>query len=205
MGQFESGKWIVAISLYFFVLFLCVYCIVSAANEEGIDTGTLYFNDPGFVSTGNDPSSVTGTCQGTNIPQCSNTFASDASCEQIPGCTWMNSTMVCYGWHGISCSDIESNASLIPVNFTKQEFCQMLRCTYLDATGLEVPIVTVDPNEQYSMGSVSQTIAVITGIGYNSANLGMPASWAFVGQFLIFWIPFFMLLWAIYMALPFVH
>lgn len=55
------------------------------------------------------------------------------------------------------------------------------------------------------MGDVLTSISVITSIGSGSYQLGMPSSWSWLFSFLFFYIPFFMLLWAIYMALPIIH
>lgn len=49
------------------------------------------------------------------------------------------------------------------------------------------------------------TIAVITGINSANVQLGVPSEWQFVFSFFLFWLPFLMLIWSIYMAIPFFH
>jgi hypothetical protein len=47
MGQIESGKWVVALCIYFFVLFVVVW----GCNNFPSSSSTAKFSDPGFGST----------------------------------------------------------------------------------------------------------------------------------------------------------
>ena len=49
MGEFQAGKWIILLLLYFFTLFIIVNYTVQASNDYGIDTDAR-FADPGFGS-----------------------------------------------------------------------------------------------------------------------------------------------------------
>ena len=55
------------------------------------------------------------------------------------------------------------------------------------------------------MSDVLTTLSVITNVGSGSYQLGIDSAWTWLFSFLFFYIPFFMLLWAIYMALPIIH
>lgn len=49
MGEFKAGQWIVVLLVYFFLLFLIISQVVSAALHYDVET-TAQFNDPGFGS-----------------------------------------------------------------------------------------------------------------------------------------------------------
>ena len=46
MGQFPAGRWFVGLLLYFFIFFIIVNYVGTAAAEYGIDG--VEFDDPGF-------------------------------------------------------------------------------------------------------------------------------------------------------------
>ena len=55
------------------------------------------------------------------------------------------------------------------------------------------------------MSNVMTTLSIITGVGSGSYQIGMPGGWDWLFSFFMFYLPFFMLLWSIYMALPIIH
>ena len=47
MGDFQAGKWIIGLLMYYFFLFTIVSFVVSASNDYDINND-LSYNDPGF-------------------------------------------------------------------------------------------------------------------------------------------------------------
>jgi len=129
MGEFNSGIWIVGISIYLFGLFLVVHSILNVANEYELDRDGVYASDPGFLSSKSNP----------------------------------------------------------------------------ENTGDSYRNITISTSTSQNLGSIFDTLGFITGFGATSIGLGIPSGYIWIFSFLFFWIPFFMLAWAIYMALPFIH
>lgn len=55
------------------------------------------------------------------------------------------------------------------------------------------------------MSNIIGTLSVLTNIGSGSYSLGVASNWLWLFSFVFFYIPLFMLLWSIYMALPIIH
>lgn len=119
MGEFNAGKWIIGLSIYFFLFFLIVTSVISGLDEVGEDRDDLYVTDPGFILDGN---------------------------QTVPG--------------------------------------------------------TVTNTDTVSWDNIRDSIGVMTGF---NAQIGLPGTYQFIFSFIFFWIPLMMLLWALYMALPFLH
>ena len=60
-------------------------------------------------------------------------------------------------------------------------------------------------NTEVSYTGWKATLSIMTGINSNNISIGVPAQWQFIFSFFLFWLPFMMLIWAIYMAIPFFH
>jgi hypothetical protein len=127
MGDFNSGKWIVGLLMYFTVMFLVVYC-VKAGMPDSTTAQNMQYSDPGYGST------------------------------------------------------IQLNKTIGGVSST-------------DSVGTSTP----------GMSNIMGTLSILTGIGSGSYSIGIPAMWAWLFSFIFFYIPFFMLLWSIYMAIPIIH
>ena len=187
MGEFKSGLWIAGLSIYFFLFFLIVTSVISGSAEMGIDPGDISTTgDPGFESDDNQFSGINSECSGSITTYCIHTNADDNdSCSVLTGCSW--SGTFCVGTHAYTCEAI-----------TNQSYCSLLDCTW---TGSRAP-TSIDPNEEYDWSTMRDTIGIMTGF---RADIGIP-SWAnWIFSFLFFWIPFLLLVWSIYMALPFLH
>lgn len=74
-----------------------------------------------------------------------------------------------------------------------------------DGRGLNYRNATIDSGTTANMGSIFDSLGFLTGFGAHSVDYGIPSGWVYVFALILFWIPFFMLLWSIYMALPFMH
>lgn len=192
MGEFKSGLWIIGLSLYFFCFFLIVFSTVNAAAKfEDVDVSGISYNDPGFYTAANDPLSQGGRCRGSGHRYCAKAAGDNFSCESIPGCQWL--ATFCSGLvidsRGYDCVDVNDT------------LCELVGCTLTDFSAGGVP-ASIDPTAKFDWSTVKNTIGIMTGF---SANIGMPGAFVFIYSFLFFWIELFALLWAIYMALPFLH
>jgi hypothetical protein len=206
MGEFSSGRWIVGLSLYFFTFFLIVYSFLGGAEAMNasetttpkIDTTGIYADEPGFSSLNNQPYLQYGECTGRPNYFCSSIgFDDNLSCSlpAYPGCYWHTNILGEEGCVGVFegiCEDYSDDRN-----------CTMVGCTWSNYTSTGAAQVQGVTNTGFDWSSIKDTIGVMAG-GMN-ADIGLPWRWAFVGSFLFFWLPFFMLSWSIYMALPFLH
>ena len=201
MGQFNSGLWIIGIILYYFIFFLLTFSAVSAFNHYGIDASGISANDPGFQTASNDPMSQGGECIGAIPLTCGGMNADDnTTCSMINGCTWDATDLRCEGFHQEGACDTPNPLS--PNNGPRNEsFCNILGCHWSSYSTSGSP-ATVDPDDTFDWSSVKNTIGVMSGF---SADIGIPSAFQWIFSFIFFWVPFFALLWAVYMALPFVH
>lgn len=60
-------------------------------------------------------------------------------------------------------------------------------------------------DSKISLKTFMQSISFLSGLNSNNNNLGTPSSLNIYISLFIFWIPGILLLWAVYMALPFMH
>lgn len=194
MGEFKAGTWVTLLSLYFFGFFLVIFSFTNAAMlYEDTDISGISVTDPGFQTLGNAPEDQGDACTGTPHFACTQLFGlsettNDSACNGVSGCLFVGST--CTGVIQETCAPI-----------TNQSFCQHVGCTFTSFTTNTGPS-SVAISDSVDWSSVKNTIGIMTGF---NATLGAPALFAFIFSFLFFWIPFFMLAWAIYMGLPFVH
>lgn len=192
MGEFKAGTWIIGLCIYFFLFFVIITATIAGGSEMGIDTSSVSTNDPGFQNLDNSFLNLgTGTCSGLpdGFVYCSYiTSASPENCPAIPGCSYNITTDKCQGTHNISsCYDI-----------TNQTQCGVLGCTWTDRT---FP-TQMSSSDNLDWSIIRDSIGIMTGF---NASLGLPGAFQFIFSFFFFWIPFLALLWAVYMALPFVH
>ena len=192
MGEFSSGKWIIGLGLYFFFMFVLVFSVVNASNELGIQT-TAFARDPGFQSLENDPTTQGNACSGTPFYLCSDIgITTEALCLSFSGCSFDNSSATCSGVLTEICS-AETN----------QGRCNAMGCTWTDFTSDGATSTQLD--DSFDWSAVKDTVGFLSGFGSGGISLGIPGSFRWIFAFLFFWIPGFALLWAIYMAIPFLH
>ena len=204
MGEFKSGKWIVILSLYFFMYFIIVFSLVQGAQSVGNDLNINY-QDPGFQTLA-DPFETGGYCTGNpESLACSGLteVVDNVTCEYIFGCNWVNATSTCIG----TPADPDT---LFPIGFCTPSYnytyCSLVGCTWTNYDS-NVDIATYNSDSKISMSPVTKTIAVMTGYdGENEAGfLNIPEAFVMIFSFMFFWLPFVMLLLAIYFAIPFAH
>lgn len=194
MGEFSAGRWAVGLLLYFFFAFLGIFALVNALVVTGADQGGITVRDPGFSSPDNIPFAQGGTCAGRGYFFCSSIgIDNETVCGQFAGCYWSEGIFTephCAGVYDTVCEDI-----------TNESICAVSGCTWTDFTS-NIGSGTISSGGSFDWSAVKNTFLIMTGF---DATLGLPPTIAFVGAFLFFYLPFFMLLWCLYMALPFLH
>ena len=189
MGEFKSGTWILGLLIYFFLIFIAVNQTVIASNHYGIST-TARFNDPGFSSQ--EVFGTGGICSGTITEYCKDTNGvTNDTCILIFGCIWDDTRDLCISGHNFQCREA--------TNFS---FCSLLDCVWTASEDLPDQASMEDTG---SISNIKTTLSIITGISAGNVNIGIPSAFIYIFSFLFFWIEFFMLMWALYMALPFFH
>ena len=192
MGQFQSGVWLIVLSIFIFLHFLIVYSVSGALVHYNISSDGIEANDVGFGSGVN-------ACYGNSMEKyCFNTGISyfESGCESVSGCTWYNATFsnpcidqgCCEGLINYSrCSEINDS-----------DVCEVVGCAWDDDTDSNF----ADPNKKASSTKVSETFKVMYGF---SSTVNIPSKWYFIYTFFFSWLPTIMLLFALYMLLPFLH
>ena len=195
MGQFESGRWVLGLSLYFFGFFIIMISIISSANELDIEHDASVA-DIGFQSELNPYTD--GVCTGTL------SYFDLLFCDLDGTDTNESCSIIGCDWDGTDCTG-SVNSTLIPspscVLITNRTICEVLEedgCRWIDRDEEDY----IDPNSGYSNGGFVNTIKFLFGF---DANIGIPRTYQFIISFIFFWIPFTALLWSIYMSLPFLH
>jgi hypothetical protein len=64
---------------------------------------------------------------------------------------------------------------------------------------------TYDANSKISIKTFMSSIGFLSGLNSNNINLGAPTSLNIYLSLIMFWLPAILLLWSVYMALPFLH
>jgi len=203
MGAFASARWIVGLFLYFFAFFVIMYAVVGAAGEYGFDThGDLSYLDNGFSNDNNQPYAQGGKCSGSPVFTCEGMDIRDMeSCILfVPyNCKWQNETLVynstifdrCYGFLNAACKD-----------FTNPRMCGVAKCTWTDYTNNGTASMPSGYGSAFDWETTKNT--VVTMLGFR-ATIGIPYGWTFVFSTVFFYLPFIMLVLALYFGLPFLH
>jgi hypothetical protein len=202
LGDFSAGRWIVGLAIYFFAVFIVCFASVGASEYYGIDNQGVYANDPGFMNSQNIPYAQNGFCEGIPYGLCRYleadneitclTFANFNSSVLFidqPGCYWDTNASMCYGT--MFAANCESNFS------SNAQLCTMAGCTWTNFTSASGVV-----GETFDWGKIKDSIGFMFGFSF---GVGIPAGWHFIFSFIFVWLPFFMMLWAVYMAVPFLH
>lgn len=196
MGQFSAGRWVVGLVLYFIMFFAVVFTFSNGAQSMGRPITGVAVADPGFSTPSNQPFAQQNTCSGTPYYFCSSTkIDNDTLCNGIPGCYFnfnpiFQTTPYCAGVITTACE-----------RFVNQGNCTLVGCTWTDFTSPQGS-GTVAITTTFDWSAVKNTILIMSGF---QATIGIPLIALFIVNVFLFWIPFFMLLWSLYMALPFIN
>lgn len=225
MGQFESGRWIVLLLLYFVFFFLIVYGVVNAQAAMGTSERRTTLNDPGFqdrIQTFYDPR-IQGKCEGKGFGRAMGLGGNIAcwnldidendylSCNNISGCIWQNATLLFnISVFSASCGEYVNNSfySISPnatpgtyctsPGLAQEDLCKTFKCDWINQSELAQQAIALNTKNPIT---IWQTIGFVAGFRADIGLLGY--TWIF--SFLFFWIPFVMLIWSIYMSLPIIH
>lgn|SRR3990167_9161825 len=191
MGEFSAGRWMIGLLLYFFMEFLIIYSVLNASAVLGLDTAGISANDPGFSSLANAPFAETGRCGGDPLLFCNDMpIYNETLCNSglFPGCFWDNGTFI----FGASCiGAFEGSCS----SYVNQTYCITAGCDWLDST-------TGTISNLASESKLTQALTFM--LGFN-AEFGTPAAYRFIFAFFFTYLPFIMLLLAIYFSIPIIH
>lgn len=192
------------LSIYFFVFFMTVLTLINIFFYTSGDAQGVSVTDPGFQSLGNIPFGQQDGCTDSPYRVCSSIGETNQNaCNTLyPGCYWDNSTISaffgitgCTGYPAINCTQI-----------TNQTYCRRVGCTF---TSFNANVNGFDSNEGGYFSNVVQTFsfydrvkATVLFMATFDASFTVPGIIAFVPAFILFWLPLFALLWAIYAALP---
>lgn len=246
MGQFEAGKWIIGLLVYFFIFYMFMMTVVASKTQVSgtFDTNVQYTN-PGFLSQGQfynnegyctNPVSMTliheFLTDGYYIP--CNQFTTMGTCNNMENCNWTNATYFVF-WHSPICGCLDdgdfTSRCMVNVSYynfplanitvsqndgydfyynktSEQKFCelssylanedtcQLFGCSWIKFS--DTPDVSKDKGNGALFWEATKWVLTF------NVNLGL-GPWNFVFYFIFFWVELIALLWAIYMALPFLH
>jgi len=220
MGQFEAGKWIIGIVVYYFFLFIILSMTSSMIREIGVHDRMLNYTDVGFFNKSNEFfNNPDGICRGRGNSMnflenilCNQleVFEDENTCNNVSGCSWVNETDLfgiavspagCSGVVNKSAYNISGgirNYCSSP-GLQDQGTCEMFKCPWIDRQQLaEEQADSINSNNLNTFWDSIKFIVTFR------ANFGL-GSYNWLISFLLFYIPMLMLLWCIYMALPFLH
>lgn len=221
MGNFNSGRWIVILLVYFFLFFVAVHSVLNAQAAIGVSDNRVSISDPGFKTAVGNQINGEGACTGkTNVVS---TFGligckkldieEEFFCDQISDCLWQNGTSIfnltvvnrgCFG-------TVNATAFNLPPTQKRSTFCDDLNnytaiddnvCSTFGCTWLNQTELAQSYDSDNSIVTLWETTKFM--LGFN-VELGIDARFNFMFAFLFVWLPILMLLIAIYFALPFAH
>ena len=213
MGEFESGKWILSLLIYFVIFFLLVWSVFNLKAWSYQTDPNVAFSDPGFY----DISSFTsygGACRNPSdlnigiIPygdiSCRALNVTNQTCNDIEGCTWLNDSFFwgdyCDGDVNRSYYGITTYQPCEATSLQSQGLCKVFRCSWTNTSELYAEQVSLmKPYTGFSM--FYETAKFMFGF---ETDLGFKQfGWIFALFFT--YIPILALFWSLYMALPFLH
>jgi len=224
MGEFAAGTWIVGLVIYFFLMFLIVQSAINVQGYYNLLEFDANVTDPGFQNKTNlyFLDDLNGQCRGKgggramnflqNI-QCSQLKLDDYdfnACNNISGCYWENVTEIfgfeilpagCSGMVNKSYYNITGGLNQYCQSSGLQEegLCYTFKCDWIDIQTLNEE--ALDPLSTSSVTSLWTSIKFMATFRFDFGAGNF--NWIFITLF--FWLPSLMLLFSIYMALPFLH
>lgn len=215
MGDFQSGKWIVGLLIYFFFFFVLIFSLLNAQSVIAPQSEVITVNDPGFQERGND-FLASDYCSGTSnamnifgiIPCKSLDIEQEETCNGVEGCRWQNATLlfnitisdaVCTDNLNLSYYNLSGGRAAVCDNISSQYLCDLIQCTWTNqADMIQEPVSLGDTTQLTTVWDTIKFIALFR------ADIGL-GTFTFLFSFLFFYVPFIMLIWSLYMAIPFFH
>jgi hypothetical protein len=213
MGQFESGKWLIGLFLYFVIFFLIVLSISNIKAWAYHPDPNVVIEDPGFYRLGgyyayggkcDKPADLDIALIPYGAISCRDLVLNNMTCGNIDGCAWQNDSWFtgdyCYG--NVNRTYYAIN-SFVPCNATglqSQELCKIFKCSWTNSS--ELYTQSISPLESQNTFSMFWETAKIM-LGFHT-DIGLTQfNWLFVLMFT--YLPLLMMFYALYMALPFLH
>lgn len=197
--------------------------ITNSKAVLGYTDDRISHNEPGFIERGNlyIDGTADGICTGSGGGRAMNFLGNILctrlnimedmnTCNNISGCEWQAETNLfnitisdagCGGIVNKTYYNITGGINQYCDSYGLQDegLCNVFRCDWINET--ELASTGVNDLETRSVSSIWETIKFIA---LFRADIGLGA-FNFIFAFIFFYIPFVMLLWSIYMALPFMH
>jgi len=213
MGDFEPGKIVVYIIIYYMLLFIVVVCGQGIASyyhaQHQISMTSPNFNTNNFISD--------GTCDGKsdywyflyNEPICGKIENEEIKdvCESYSGCIWENYTSIfglkvldsgCYGFINWSAYNLNESS------FGKKTFCSTLNVSICEFFGCKISSFEnfiIDTSSSNGVGIKSITTMIwstVKGFITLNVNFGLPVFWEGFLAVILFYIPLVLLGMAIW-------
>lgn len=194
-----------------------MFSLLNAQAAIAPGSSTIELNDPGFQTHGNEYLAADG-CTGKgkamtvfgNIPCNRLDVGNDEdTCNTVEGCQWQNRTAFfnltvfeaeCELSVNLSHYSLEGTSkSNYCETFTNESYCDIFECVWADYNTLATDQVNLI--ETGKVVTIWETVKFMAGFQVD-LNLG---TFNFLFVFLFFYLPFVMLIWSMYMALPFFH
>jgi len=192
-----------------------MFSIINAQAVIAPTQSSMVLNDPGFQERGNS-FIQTAHCSGSaaamnvfGIVPCKNLDIDDEpTCFGVPNCEWRNETLifnitvteaVCTNNMNLTFYNITKGKNDLCDDIEQKQLCDLIQCVWINQTDAVNQVSSFD--ETATLTSVWDTIKFIAGF---RVDLGIGAL-TFIFTFLFFYIPFIMLIWSLYMAIPFLH
>jgi len=219
MGDFQAGKWIIGIVVYYVIFFLIVSSIFGLQAKLGASTTGVSFSGAGFEDKFNafeEPVKCEGRGRAMNYfgrVLCTQLDVQEdnATCQNISGCSWRNETSIfgfavlpaqCNGIVNNSFYNItdESRAGYCASSGLQTEgLCTTFKCPWINNT--DMGNQQTQALEFGSVGNIWESVKFVTGF---KADFGFN-KYDWLLRFLFSWLPFMMLLIALYFSAPFAH
>lgn len=203
--------------IYFFLFFLLVQSVSNSIAELSPQSEQIIVSDAGFQKAIINPYSLPERCDGKSeaavffgfVP-CKNMLDADIDivCDSYSGCNWVNETSLfnitirdshCAGTINKTFYNLSGVSRKVCDELHDETNCTTFKCLWLNQS--TVTQEAIDSQSEVRLTSIWDTVK-FTATFQIDLHLG---TFNFIFIFLFFYIPLFMLAWAMYMALPWVH
>ena len=209
MADKDSAIRAIVILLIYFIILFTIFSFVTNLNSD------LKFSSAGFKGVdqlrqqggacGYPRETATEWFWKTN--SCRHTYAeTEADCLSIAGCNVTTSFLnnqfcegdinVSYYHNGTDIGDNICDASGLD---NDENTCRLIGCTWTEFSGL-----TDQELSQYAKPSTSNILKTVGFLGGMNADLGLSGIWYTLFSFIFFYLPFVILIGAIYSLIPFI-
>lgn len=179
--------------------------VALSGGQQFINSTSVYENsgycagNPPTVGFGND-----WDCYRADIDN-------NVTCNNLEGCTWQNGSYWlgifydephCSGYLNTSyygCGDNLEQCCRESSQFQESKYlCEAVGCNWYNISQYN----TIGESSFSSPSRIWESIKFMTGF---SADFSLGSEFSWIVSFVLFWIPFLAMLWAIYMSIPVIH